>query len=260
MLILNHVYASYTKKGDMVLKDISLKLPEGEIGVLLGPNGAGKSTLFQTLLGTLKCKSGEIILDGLCIKDADGKRWAKKVAYVPQRIVSSGLSVGETVLLGRMPYFGFSPSPKDRQETERVLKELGLLALRNKPTNQLSGGELQKVAIGMALNQEPSLLLFDEPTSNLDVSNSVLFANLCKSLSKEKNISILIALHDLNMALDLGDRFYFLKDGTVQAEGDASSFNEKNIRDTFGVDVSISVSGGDKHIHYHHKKELDHED
>ncbi len=259
MLILNNVSASYAKKGDLILHDVSFKLPEGQIGVLLGPNGAGKSTLFQTLLGSLKCRSGEILLDGLAQKDAKGKQWSQKVAYVPQRIVSSGLSVEETVLLGKMPYFGFSPSPKEIEATEKVLDELGLLPLKDKPTNQLSGGELQKVAIGMALNQQPSLLLFDEPTSNLDVSNSVLFANLCKTLSQKKGISILIALHDLNMALDLGDRFYFLKEGRLLVEGDASSFNETNIRDTFGVDVSISVSGGDKHIHYHHNKENHHE-
>lgn len=255
MLILNDVCASYSKKGDLILRDVSFKLPEGQIGILLGPNGAGKSTLFQVLLGSLKPRGGEILLDGVSQKGAKGKQWAQKVAYVPQRIVSSGLSVEETVLLGRMPYFGLSPSSKELEATEKVLDELGLISLKNKPTNQLSGGELQKVAIAMALNQEPSLLLFDEPTSNLDVSNSVLFANLCKTLSKEKGISILIALHDLNMALDLGDRFYFLKNGNLLKEGDASSFNEDNIRATFGVDVSISVSGGDKHIHYHHNKE-----
>lgn len=255
MLILNHVSASYSKKGTSILKDISLQLPDGQIGVLLGPNGAGKSTLFQVLLGTLKPQGGEILLDGLLQKDAKGKEWAKRVAYVPQRIVPSGLSVEETVLLGRMPYFGFAPSKNEVEQTRRVLAELGLNELKDKPTNQLSGGELQKVAIGMALNQEPSLLLFDEPTSNLDVSNSVLFANLCKNLSKEKGISMLIALHDLNMALDLGDRFYFLKSGKLLSEGDESSFNEENIRQTFNVDVSISVSGGDKHIHYHHNKE-----
>lgn len=255
MLILNHVNASYSKKGTPVLKDISFKLPEGQIGVLLGPNGAGKSTLFQVLLGSLKPQGGEILLDGLLQKDAKGREWAKRVAYVPQRIVSSGLSVEETILLGKMPYFGFSPSKNEMESTRRVLDELGLMELKDKPTNQLSGGELQKVAIGMALNQEPSLLLFDEPTSNLDVSNSVLFANLCKTLSKQKGISILIALHDLNMALDLGDRFYFLKGGELLSEGGEASFNEENIRKTFGVDVSISVSGGDKHIHYHHNKE-----
>ncbi len=170
---------------------------------------------------------------------------------MPQRIPSSCLSVFETVLLGRMPYFSLSPSKEDKENTLQVLEELALLPFADKAINELSGGELQKVAIACALNQSPSLLLLDEPTSNLDIKNSVLLQNLCKKLAKTHRISILIATHDLNSALDLGNRFYFLKEGRLIGQGDEEAFNEENVFQTFGVHVGISLAGGDKHIHFH---------
>lgn len=259
MLIVNHLFSSYSKKGKTVLEDVSFQLGEGEIGVLLGPNGAGKSTLFQSVLGTLKTKKGEILIDGASQEGSKRKEWARKIAYVPQRIPSSSLSVFETVLLGRMPYFSLSPSKGDKEHTIQILEELGLVSFRNKATNELSGGELQKVAIACALNQNPSLLLLDEPTSNLDIKNSVLLQGLCKKLAKTRRISILIATHDLNSALDLGNRFYFLKDGRLIGQGKEDAFNEENVFNTFGVHVGISIAGGDKHIHFHLDEESHHE-
>ena len=259
MLIVNHLSSSYSRKGKTVLNDVSFQLGDGEIGVLLGPNGAGKSTLFQSILGTLKTKSGEILIDGVSQEDSKRKEWAQKIAYVPQRIPSSSLSVFETVLLGRMPYFSLSPSKEDKESTVQILEELGLVSFQDKPTNELSGGELQKVAIACALNQNPSLLLLDEPTSNLDIKNSVLLQGLCKNLAKTHRISILIATHDLNSALDLGNRFFFLRDGKLIGEGDETAFNEQNVFNTFDVHVGISVSGGDKHIHFHLDGEHEHE-
>ena len=259
MLIVNHLFSSYSKKGKAILDDISFQLGNGEIGVLLGPNGAGKSTLFQSILGTLKTKRGEILIDGVSQEDSKRKEWARKIAYVPQRIPSSSLSVFETVLLGRVPYFSLSPSKGDKENTAQILDELGLSSFRNKATNVLSGGELQKVAIACALNQNPSLLLLDEPTSNLDIKNSVLLQGLCKKLAKTHRISILIATHDLNSALDLGNRFYFLKEGKLIGQGEEDAFDEENVFNTFGVHVGISIAGGDKHIHFHLDEENHHE-
>ncbi len=259
MLIVNHLFSSYSKKGKTVLEDVSFQLGDGEIGVLLGPNGAGKSTLFQSILGTLKTKNGEILIDGVSQEDSKRKEWAQKIAYVPQRIPSSSLSVFETVLLGRMPYFSLTPGKEDKESTIQILEELGLSSFQNKATNELSGGELQKVAIACALNQNPSLLLLDEPTSNLDIKNSVLLQGLCKKLAKTHRISILIATHDLNSALDLGNRFYFLKEGKLIGQGKEDAFNEENVFNTFGVHVGISIAGGDKHIHFHLEEEHHHE-
>lgn len=259
MLIVNHLSLSYSKKGRLVLDDVSLKLEEGKIGVLLGANGAGKSTLFQSILGTLKIKKGEILIDGVAKADCKRKDWAKRIAYVPQRIPSSSLSVLETVMLGRLPYFSLRPSKEDSGHSERILEELGLASLKNAHTNELSGGELQKVALACALNQDPNLLLLDEPTSNLDIKNAVLLQGLCKHLAKEHGISILIATHDLNSALDLGDRFYFLKEGKLIGQGDATAFTDENVFLTFGVHASISTSGGDKHIHFHLEENHHHE-
>ncbi len=259
MLIVNHLSSSYSKKGKIVLDDVSFQLDGGEIGVLLGPNGAGKSTLFQSILGTVKAKSGEILIDGASQGDLKRKQWAQKIAYVPQRIPSSSLTVFETVLLGRMPYFTLLPSKEDKESTMRILEEFGLSPFFSKATNELSGGELQKVAIACALNQNPSLLLLDEPTSNLDIKNSVFLQGLCKKLAKTHGISILIATHDLNSALDLGNRFYFLKEGKLIGQGKEDAFNEENVFNAFGVHIGISLAGGDKHIHFHLDEEHNHE-
>ena len=251
MLKVASLSVSYLKRGPLTIEGVSFSLPGGKIGLLLGPNGAGKSTLFKALLGSVEIRGGSIELDGLNKKEAKRKEWARKVAYVPQRLPSSRLSVYETVMLGRTPYFSFSPSKQDHLKTEEVIKELNLEGIADKYSDEISGGELQKVAIATALNQEPSLLLLDEPSSNLDIKNCILLQELCLSLAARHNISILIATHDLNFALDLGDYFFFLKKGKIVGQGGKEAFSEDNVFATFGVHVSISDFGGDKHIHYH---------
>ncbi len=235
------------KKGQPVLKDINLSLEDGEIGVLLGKNGAGKSTLFKCLLGLLK-PTGEILHDGKDLTKISRIDRAKLIAYVPQEISFGDLTVFDSVLTGRLSRFGMIAGAKDREVVNNVLEELDLSNIANKNVNQLSGGERQKVAIARALAQEPHMLVFDEPTGNLDIQNEKLIFDIAKRIAKEKNMTIIIAIHNLNFAFAFGDKFFLMKDGIIKYVGGAEILNEETIDDAFGVGVKIIEVDGNKGI------------
>lgn len=250
MLEINHLSYAYRKKENEVLKDLSLTLPEGEIGVLLGPNGAGKSTLLKVMGGIYKPESGSIYYQGEDISSLKEKERARRIAYVPQNISLSSLSVYDSVLLGRLPYLGFKASKEDEKIVQNVLEELDLSSFALRNADDLSGGERQKVLIARALVQEASLLLLDEPTSALDISNQVQILSLIKKLVKEKHLTALFALHDINLALKIGDRFYFLTDGRISLEGGKEIITEENIETVYSVKVKILEEDGEKALAY----------
>ncbi|MBR4800578.1 MAG: ABC transporter ATP-binding protein [Clostridia bacterium] len=237
------------KKSVPVLKGVNLALEEGEIGVLLGKNGAGKSTLFKCVLGLLKA-TGEILFDDKDISKASRTERAKLIAYVPQELSFGELTVFDSVLTGRIARFGLIAGQDDREVVNRVLEELELTHIATKNVNQLSGGERQKVAIARALAQEPQMLVFDEPTGNLDVQNEQLIFGLAKRIASEKKITILIAIHNLNFAMDFGDKFFMMKDGEIKHTGGVEILNENTISDVFGVKAAILEAEGRKAIVY----------
>jgi len=257
MIEIKNLSAGYSKRDDGVLHDVSLAIANGQIGVLLGPNGSGKSTLLKTVAGLLKPKTGEIVIDDLSIRKASKKEWSRQVAYVPQGLSYAPLSVYDTILLGRLPFFTFTPSKLDHEKTTEVIKDLGLESLALKNVQELSGGEQQKVAIARALNQEPTVLLFDEPTSNLDLRNELQIVKEAKRLAKTKNLTILIAIHDLNIALILGDHFFFLKEGRLIAEGNKESVNASSVKETFGVDTKVIKAANEAYIVYDQEDKKD---
>ena len=235
MISVSSLSVAYGKKGKLVLKDVDFALEKGQIGVVLGPNGAGKSTLLKCCLGLLKPQSGGIMLDGKPILDISPRMRAKAVAYVPQILSFAPATVFDATLLGRMPHFGIAPGKEDERIVLEVLERLGLLPLKERNVMDLSGGERQKVAIARALAQGADIIVFDEPTSNLDIAAEAQIAELVSSLSKDHGKTVLLSLHDLNLAYHLGDRFLFLKDGNLIAAGDKSVFNRDNVYATFGV-------------------------
>ncbi|MBO4380860.1 MAG: ABC transporter ATP-binding protein, partial [Clostridia bacterium] len=228
-----------------VLKGVDLSLEDGEIGVLLGKNGAGKSTLFKCVLGLLK-PQGEMLFDGQDIVKMSRADRAKLIAYVPQEISLGDLSVFDCVLTGRIAHFGVVATKEDREVVGRVLEELGLDALAHKNANCLSGGERQKVAIARALVQEPKMLVFDEPTGNLDIQNEQLIFDIAKSIAREKHITILIAIHNINFAFAFGDKFFLMKEGEIKHVGNVEILNEETIKDTFGLNVKLYDVEGHK--------------
>lgn len=230
---------SFGYKSHLVLNNLSLTLLNNKIGVILGKNGAGKSTLFKNILGILKPNEGSIIIDNINLNTLSRKERAKKISYVPQDISFGELNVFDSVLVGRLSNFNFFSRYEDEQITKKIIKEMALEKIMNKNVNELSGGEKQKVAIARALVQEANVLIFDEPTGNLDVSNEQLILKEARKIVKEKNVSILISIHDLNLALQYGDYFYFLKDGYIKYHGGKEIFTKEIIKDIFDIEVNI---------------------
>ncbi|MBR3484494.1 MAG: ABC transporter ATP-binding protein [Lachnospiraceae bacterium] len=248
MLRITDLTFRYSRKSPVVLDGISLSLKDGEIGVLLGKNGSGKTTLFKTVLGFEKPEAGQMDFNGKDLIKMNRRGRAEQIAYVPQDIQFGDLTVFDTVLLGRLPYFGLRASKEDEEIVIKTLKEMGLEELAGRNTAELSGGERQKVAIARALAQEPKLLVFDEPTGNLDIANEQLILKEILRVTKEKGIGVLTSLHNLNEALSIGDVFFFIKDGKIRYFGDSSIVTEQVINDIYDADVSIIEYKGEKII------------
>ena len=256
MLNVTDLQFHYGSHGKEVLSGASLELGQGEVGILLGKNGSGKTTLFKNILGIEKPNSGTIQFEGENLLKMNRRERARRIAYVPQHIHFGDLTVFDSVLMGRVSYFGLKAGQQDYEAVEKILKDMQLSDFANRSAEALSGGEKQKIAIARAMAQEPKLMVFDEPTGNLDIANEHLIIEEAKKLAKEKNISILSSLHDLNQALYFGDRFFCMKDGIVKYTGGKEIFTEEVIRDIFDINVKIVMIDGQKVIlgGYHNER------
>ena len=244
MLNIENLTFRYDRSGLPVLNGADLQLNQGEIGILLGKNGSGKTTLFKNLLGINKPTGGKILFDGENLLKMPRRERARRIAYVPQDIQFGALTVFDSILMGRVSYFGLKASQEDYVAVEKIIRDMGLESYAQRNVDELSGGERQKIAIARAMAQEPKLMVFDEPTGNLDISNEHLIFQEAKKLAREKNISILSSLHDLNQALAFGDKFFFLKNGVVKYAGGPEIVTPEVIKDTYGMDVRIRQIDG----------------
>ena len=244
MLTIENLTFRYDRSGLPVLNGANLQLNQGEIGILLGKNGSGKTTLFKNLLGINKPSGGKIQFDGENLLKMPRRERARRIAYVPQDIQFGALTVFDSILMGRVSYFGLKASQDDYVAVEKIIRDMGLESFAQRNVDALSGGERQKIAIARAMAQEPKLMVFDEPTGNLDISNEHLIFQEAKKLAREKNISILSSLHDLNQALAFGDKFFFLKNGVVKYAGGPEIVTPEVIKDTYGMDVRIQEIDG----------------
>ena len=244
MLNVENLSFRYSKFSRPVLNGASLELKPGEIGILLGKNGSGKTTLFKNLLGIHKPASGRILFEGEDLLKMSRKERARRIAYVPQDIHFGALTVFDSILMGRISYFGLKSGDEDYKAVEKILTDMHLEDYAFRMVDALSGGERQKIAIARAMAQEPKLMVFDEPTGNLDIANERLIIEEARHLAREKNIAILSSLHDLNQALTFGDKFFFLKNGVVKYAGGREIITPEVVKDTFGVDVRIRQIDG----------------
>lgn len=248
MLEIKDLRFRYSRRSPMVLDGVDLELRAGEVGILLGKNGSGKTTFFKNILGIQKPESGSIFFDGEDLLKMSRRERARRIAYVPQSIQFGALSVFDTVLQGRVSHFGYKAGKEDEAAVEAILQDMKLEEYAARNVEELSGGERQKIAIARALAQEPRLLIFDEPTGNLDIANEQLIIQEARRVVREKGIGILTSLHDLNQALDLGDRFFFMSSGRVRHAGGPDSITEYIIWETFNAEVRIVEMEGKKII------------
>lgn len=227
-------YPSHT-----VLKDVSFSLEKGECVAVLGTNGAGKSTLLKCMNRILKPQKGNVFIGGKEVKRLNPVELAQKIAYVSQNNQCFRTTVFDTVLIGRKPYIKWDVSKEDLNIVNMALEILGLEKYALRYTDELSGGEFQKVLIARALAQEPDVLMLDEPTNNLDLKNQIEVIDIIKEIVRNKKISAVVTIHDLNLALRFADKFILLKNGEIFAAGGIDIMTAENIRHVYSVPVRI---------------------
>ncbi|MEZ0346871.1 MAG: ABC transporter ATP-binding protein [Infirmifilum sp.] len=222
------------------LSNVSVAVSGGEVLSIAGPNGAGKTTLLKTLARILKPKYGAVYIDGKEIYKLSPREVARSIGYVPQRVYLGGmLTVYEFVMTGRRPHFELTPSRRDEEKVLEALSAVGALGLAERPLEQLSGGELQRVMIARALAGEPKILLLDEPTSSLDLKYQVEVQGIIDRL-KKKGLAVILTSHDLTFTYRVSDSVVLLKDGRVYAAGKPEQvLTPENIYRVYGVEVIL---------------------
>jgi len=219
------------------LKDLSFELTAGEMIAIIGPNGSGKSTLLKCVSGLFQPEQGNITLAGKNIFDYTARERARRVAVVPQETaLAFDLTVAEAVLMGRQPHLKpfQRETPADVAKVEAALEQTGIRSLSQRSVPTLSGGERQRMLIARALAQEPQLLILDEPTSQLDITYQGEILGLLQRLNSHCQVAALVAIHDLNLAVQYFDRFILLAQGRILAQGRAAEVvTDENLRQAY---------------------------
>ena len=239
----------YGKK--QILKELKLDIDENKLTGIIGPNGCGKSTLAKNIIKYLNGDFKKLEIMDIDIKKLSHKKIAQLISYIPQHsIIISNISVFDYILLGRFPLLKNSWNSYCEKDFEIVNYNINLLNiefLKDRNIETLSGGELQKVLLARALVQETKILLLDEPTSALDLNNAVDFMKILKSISTQKNISVIIIIHDLNLASLFCDNLIVLKDGKFIKKGSPYEvINEQNIKDVYNLDCKVLYNEDNK--------------
>ena len=244
MIEIKNISFAYGKQ--VILDNVGFTAQSGECVGILGNNGAGKSTLVTCINRIRIPKSGEVIIDGKPVAHMSRNEMARTIAYVAQKNEMNHATVFDCVLLGRKPYIKWGVSQEDIDLCEAVIERVGLKDFQVRCLDELSGGELQKVMLARALVQQPKVLLLDEPTSNLDPRNQYEMMALVHQIAREQGITVLIVIHDLNLALRYCDRFYFLKDRRGYSYGGIETVTEETIESVYGIKAEIVDVHGKK--------------
>ena len=251
MAIINIEKLNYSYGRKEVLKELSLDIDENKLTGIIGPNGCGKSTLAKNIIKYINGKFESFKIMDTDIRELTHKKIAQLISYIPQKsIIIPNISVFDYVLLGRFPLLKNSWDNYSEQDYKIVEKNINLLNIRelkDRNIETLSGGELQKALLARALAQEAKILLLDEPTSALDLNNAVEFMKILKNISIKKEISVIIIIHDLNLASLFCDSLIILKDGKFIEKGSPKEvINEKNIKSIYNLDCKVCYNENDK--------------
>jgi iron complex transport system ATP-binding protein len=228
----------------VVFRGVDLSLAPGMLTALIGPNGAGKSTLLHTLSGILPSAAGSVLLHGRPLQSYSRREIARRIALVPQAgEMVGGITVEETVALGRYPWMGpvAPPSPEDRAQIEAALGDMDLVPLRGRRLETLSGGERQRVFLARALAQATPALLLDEPAANLDLRYQQETFERLRALVASRGVAVLVAEHQLNLVAAACDRVLVLHAGALSAQGTPQEIlTETLLHEVFGARMRVT--------------------
>lgn len=219
------------------LSGINIDVPKGSFAGIIGPNGSGKTTIFRAITGTLNIKSGKILMGDQNLRSLAPRQRAQRIAIVSQFIEAADISVEDYVLMGRIPYhsrFNFFESDEDYRIARDFMEMTDTWRFKDQLMSELSGGEQQLAGIARALTQQPELLLLDEPTSHLDITHQVHILNVLQQLNQEMGLSVLMVIHDLNLASEYCDRLILVNQGKIHTQGKPEEvLTYQNIEDVY---------------------------
>ena len=229
MLKIDSLTVAYDDK--VVLQNVSFDVQPGEILALIGPNGTGKSTLIRALSGVVPIASGQVSIDGQNLSELSANQRAKIMAVVPQaRQLGGAFSVEQAVMMGRTPYLNWigQESESDKAVVRLALEQTNLTGFADRQIAQLSGGEQQRVLLARALSQSTPVLLLDEPTNHLDLQHQTNLLSIVKRLAKEKELIVIVAMHDLNLVYFFADKVALLVNGELRGLGTPEKVMQKD--------------------------------
>jgi len=219
------------------LSDINIDILKGSFAGIIGPNGSGKTTLFRAITGTLGLKSGKILLSDKNLRSFSLRERAQNIAIVSQFIDAVDLSVEDYVLMGRVPYhsrFNLFETEEDFEIARKYMEMTDTWRFKDQLMSELSGGEQQLAGIARALTQQPQLLLLDEPTSHLDITHQVHILNVLQQLNQDMGLSVLMVIHDLNLASEYCDQLILVNKGKIHTQGTPEEvLTFQNIEDVY---------------------------
>lgn len=253
MIQARNIFFRHNRNGSFQLEDVSLSVPRNSFSVILGPNGSGKTTLLKCLAGFWKMQKGFVFIDCLSLSLLSAKERAKQIAYVPQNHQPVfPYSVLDVVLMGRNPHLsilGF-PGKKDRDAAKEALDLLGISHLENRVYTKLSGGERQLVLIARSLAQKTSIMFLDEPVSHLDFKNQVLVLSQIRHIVSNSHLTVLMTLHDPNLASSYADQLILMKNGQAIRQGKPEDIiTSECLSELYGMNIMVRNMDNRRWIH-----------
>ena len=229
----------------IIIKELDIEIPKGEVTVFIGGNGCGKSTLLRSIARLLKPQTGSILLEGEAISKLSTKEIARKMAILPQSPAApEGLTVLQLVKQGRYPYQSWLKqwSEEDEEKVTSALMATGIGHLKDRTVDSLSGGQRQRAWIAMTLAQDTDIILLDEPTTYLDMTHQIEILDLLYELNEKEGRTILMVLHDLNLACRYAHNIVAIKDQKIFAQGKPEIVvNCGLVKNVFGMDCEVTI-------------------